>query len=245
MSASRENAGGDLRAAFRLIFGQPTCALDATGSAYHSEARGRSWPTLPADRVVQYLQFSAAIAAAASMGRSSRRDCRGSPAPRRLPRPARARSRPKPKLRASRGLRTYGGCASERLAHPEGTETKSPDYRLQDAGGNRDPGQARPLMAAASRELSDWSILTSDNPRSEDPCLKSFSEMRAGTSRQSASRRLPDRTEGDPTSRQHGLAVPGTLSPSRGKRARKTYQEFAMVTRRFPSRRCRHRPGLD
>jgi UDP-N-acetylmuramoyl-L-alanyl-D-glutamate--2,6-diaminopimelate ligase len=49
---------------------------------------------------------------------------------------------------------------------------------LVGCGGDRDP-QKRPLMAAAAVQSSDLAILTSDNPRTEDP-LAILAEMRAG-----------------------------------------------------------------
>jgi len=59
-------------------------------------------------------------------------------------------------------------------------------------GGNRDKTK-RPLMGAAATELSDFAIITSDNPRNEDP-LDIIKDILKGISKNNYSVQ-PDRTE--------------------------------------------------
>ncbi len=61
-------------------------------------------------------------------------------------------------------------------------------------GGDRDPGK-RPLMGQAADRWADTVILTSDNPRSEDP-EEIIKAIRTGISRQAGGvRQIPDRRE--------------------------------------------------
>jgi UDP-N-acetylmuramoyl-L-alanyl-D-glutamate--2,6-diaminopimelate ligase len=88
-------------------------------------------------------------------------------------------------------------------------------------GGDRDRAK-RPLMAAAAEEFSDWCILTSDNPRSEDP-LRILADIRKGL-RGKRYEEIPDRTEA--VHRAVQLAGNGDIILLAGK-GHETYQEFA------------------
>ena len=88
-------------------------------------------------------------------------------------------------------------------------------------GGDRDRAK-RPLMAAAAEELSDWTLITSDNPRREDP-EEIIRDVEAGmrgtnfekiTDRENAIRHAID------------IARPGDIVLIAGK-GHENYQEFA------------------
>jgi len=88
-------------------------------------------------------------------------------------------------------------------------------------GGDRDKTK-RPLMAAASEELSDWTVLTSDNPRREDPDAI-LADVEAGM-RGARFDKIPERE----AAIRHAidLAEPGDIVLIAGK-GHETYQEFA------------------
>jgi UDP-N-acetylmuramoyl-L-alanyl-D-glutamate--2,6-diaminopimelate ligase len=96
-------------------------------------------------------------------------------------------------------------------------------------GGNRDAAK-RPLMASVAVEKSDRVILTSDNPRNEDP-LEIIRQMQAGVSPQLYRKTLvvPDRREAIKTA--CALAQTGDLILLAGK-GHETYQEIKGT--RFP-----------
>lgn len=101
------------------------------------------------------------------------------------------------------------------------------------AGGNRDTGK-RPIMAAEAARLSDMVILTSDNPRFEDPD-DIIAQMRAGLSPQMSKKVLSvtDRREAIRTALR--LAQPGDVVLVAGK-GHEDYQEIKGVKLHFNDR---------
>ena len=101
------------------------------------------------------------------------------------------------------------------------------------AGGNRDKGK-RPLMAREAIRLSELVILTSDNPRFEDPDVI-IQDMVAGLSREELARTLciTDRTQAIHTAAH--LAKKGDVILIAGK-GHEDYQEINGVKHHFDDR---------
>jgi UDP-N-acetylmuramoyl-L-alanyl-D-glutamate--2,6-diaminopimelate ligase len=91
-------------------------------------------------------------------------------------------------------------------------------------GGDRDR-QKRPLMAEMADRLADYSIVTSDNPRKEDPNAI-IAEIQKGF-RSNRYEKIPDRTEA--INRAVALARPRDIVLVAGK-GHENYQEFADYT---------------
>jgi len=91
-------------------------------------------------------------------------------------------------------------------------------------GGDRDR-QKRPLMAEMADRLADYSIITSDNPRKEDPSAI-ISEIEKGF-RSNRYEKIVDRTQA--IDRAVALARPRDIVLIAGK-GHETYQEFGDYT---------------
>ena len=104
-------------------------------------------------------------------------------------------------------------------------------------GGDRDPGK-RPLMGQAAARLADHVIVTSDNPRSEDPA-RIIGQVLAGIT--TPAEAIEDRQVAIFTAVHH--ARPGDVVLLAGK-GHETYQEIAGVRHAFDDREVA-RAALD
>lgn len=93
------------------------------------------------------------------------------------------------------------------------------------AGGDRDPGK-RPLMGSVAESGADWVIVTSDNPRTEDPELI-IDEIERGMSR--SHERISNRH--DAIARAIEMVAPGDVVLLAGK-GHETYQVIG--TEKYP-----------
>jgi UDP-N-acetylmuramoyl-L-alanyl-D-glutamate--2,6-diaminopimelate ligase len=194
--------------------------FDATGSAYHLEAKGRSYLVrLPLIGSFNIYNSLAAIATAAAMGMELRAAvsamAHAPQIPGRLERVA-----------AKRNFQIFVDYAhtEDALRNVLRTLRELNPNRLITVfgcGGDRDRAK-RPLMASASEEFSDWTVLTSDNPRTEDPA-RILSEIRVGF-RGNRYEEILDRTEA--IRKAVKLAGPGDIVLVAGK-GHEAYQEFA------------------
>ena len=100
-----------------------------------------------------------------------------------------------------------------------------------DCGGDRDKGK-RPLMAAADARYSDACVITSDNPRSEDP-LAIIREVEAGM-RGMGHLSIPDRAEAISHAVMNSLSGDIILIAGKG---HETTQQFADHTIDFDDRK--------
>ncbi|MDO5036046.1 MAG: UDP-N-acetylmuramoyl-L-alanyl-D-glutamate--2,6-diaminopimelate ligase [Porphyromonas sp.] len=98
------------------------------------------------------------------------------------------------------------------------------------AGGDRDHGK-RPIMAAAAAKLSERVILTSDNPRFEDP-EKIIEEMAKGLDKESMKRTLCITNRREAIKTACSLAQPNDIVLIAGK-GHETYQEVKGVRHHF------------
>jgi UDP-N-acetylmuramoyl-L-alanyl-D-glutamate--2,6-diaminopimelate ligase len=103
------------------------------------------------------------------------------------------------------------------------------------AGGDRDK-EKRPLMGRVADQNADYSIITSDNPRKEDP-LAIIMDVREGF-RTKNFETVPDRAEA--IARAIALAQPRDIILIAGK-GHETYQEFADHTIPFDDRHMARR----
>ncbi|MFA7158656.1 MAG: UDP-N-acetylmuramyl-tripeptide synthetase, partial [Kiritimatiellia bacterium] len=98
-------------------------------------------------------------------------------------------------------------------------------------GGNRDR-KKRPLMGSVAEQMADYTVLTSDNPRQEEPD-SIINQIVAGIKDRSKAEIIPDRYEA--IARALSLAEKGDVVLVAGK-GHENYQEFANTIIPFDDR---------
>jgi UDP-N-acetylmuramoyl-L-alanyl-D-glutamate--2,6-diaminopimelate ligase len=151
----------------RADFRASNVKIDFTGTTYQLDANGRSYLVrLPLIGRFNVYNSLAALAAATAMGLDLRRSVQalaGAPA---VP----GRLQPVPSKRQFRVFVDYAH-TDDALQNVMRTLRELAPSRLIvvfGCGGNRDRAK-RPLMAAAAEQNADFTIVTSDNPRREQP----------------------------------------------------------------------------
>jgi UDP-N-acetylmuramoyl-L-alanyl-D-glutamate--2,6-diaminopimelate ligase len=196
---------------------------DIAGSQFHLDAHGKTYlvrmPLIGAFNVYNAL---AALAGAAALGVDLRTAVKALASAPSVP----GRMEPVPVRRQFRIFVDYAH-TDDALTNALKTLRDLQPRRLIvvfGCGGDRDRAK-RPLMAAAAEKLADWTIITSDNPRKEDPAAIA-AEIEKGF-RRAAHETILDRKEA--IARAVALAQPRDIVLIAGKGHENT-QEFADST---------------
>ena len=151
----------------RADFRASEVKIDFSGTSYQLDARGRSFLVrLPLIGRFNVYNSLAAIAAAASIGIEVRHAVVALANAPHVP----GRLEAAPVKRQFRVFIDYAHTEDALVNVMKTLRELSPRRLIVvfGCGGNRDKAK-RPRMAAVVDELADWSIVTSDNPRKEDP----------------------------------------------------------------------------
>ena len=207
----------------RADFRASAVKMDFSGTQYQLSAHGKSYLVrLPLIGAFNVYNSLAALAAAAALGVDLRTAVKALADAPSVP----GRLEPVPVKRRFRVFVDYAH-TDDALTNVMKTLRDLNPRRLIvlfGCGGNRDRTK-RPLMAAAVERLAHWAIVTSDNPRKEDPeaIIGEIKQGFRGTSHEV----IVDRKEA--IFRAISLAEPGDIVLIAGK-GHETYQEFAEST---------------
>ncbi len=148
-------------------FRASNCRTDVQGSSFQLDAVGRSWLVrLPLSGMFNISNALGALAASHALGVDVRTAVLAlASAP-----PVPGRLEPVAAKRAFRVFVDYAHTDDALRTVLRTLRDLQPSRLLTvfGCGGDRDKGK-RPLMGAAAEEFSDWTIVTSDNPRTEAP----------------------------------------------------------------------------